>query len=281
MSELRTILTGVVFGESPRWHEGRLWFADWAKQEIIAVTDDGQSEVVVGAAESGFSPVCFDWLPDGRLLLVSGPQRALLARGPSGRIQPYADLSAAFEAEQWNEVVTDGRGNAYVNNLAFAFPGGDFAPGVVALVTPDGVARVVADGFGFPNGMAVTADGSTLIVAESYVHQLTAFDIGPDGLLSGRRVWAYLGDTAAPDGICLDASGAIWYADVPNKHCVRVREGGEILQTVQADLGCFSCALGWTTLYIVAADWSNPAGMFSGAPTGKILATQVEVPGLD
>jgi sugar lactone lactonase YvrE len=281
VSALRTILTGIVFGESPRWHDGRLWFADWAKQEVIAVTDDGQREVVVPPAAAGFSPVCFDWLPDGRLIMVSGPRRALLTRGPSGEIEPYADLSAAFGPEQWNEVVCDGRGNAYVNNIGFAFPGGEFAPGVVAVVTPSGAARVVAEGFGFPNGMAVTADNSTLIVAESYGHQLTAFDIAPDGSLSGRRVWAYLGDAAAPDGICLDAAGAVWYADVPNKHCVRVREGGEILETVSSDLGCFSCALGGTTLYIVAADWSNPAGMFSGPPTGKILAAEVGVPGLD
>ena len=110
--------------------------------------------------------------------------------------------------------------------------------------------------------------------------QLTAFDIAPDGGLSNRRVWADLGEAAAPDGICLDAEGAVWYADVPNQHCVRVAEGGEVLQTVDAGLGCFSCALGGTTLYIVAADWSNPAAMFSGPPTGKILAADVSVAGV-
>src|SRR5262249_32518271 len=110
MSALRTVLTGVVFGESPRWHDGRLWFADWAKQEVIAGPAAGQGEVVAPPAAAGFSPVCFDWLPDGRLLMVSGPRRALLARGPSGEIQPYADLSAAFGPGQWNEVIADGRG---------------------------------------------------------------------------------------------------------------------------------------------------------------------------
>ena len=280
MSELRTIMTGIVFGESPRWHEGRLWFADWARQEIIAVTPSGESEVVLSGPDQGFGPACIDWLPDGRLLLVSGRRRALLRREPDGTLATHADLSTAFEDEHWNEVNADRRGNAFVNNIGFAFPGGEFAPGIVAVVTPDGSARVVAEGFGFPNGMAVTPDDSTLIVAESYTHQLTAFDIAPDGGLSNRRVWAHLGDAAAPDGICLDAEGAVWYADVPNQHCRRVAEGGEVLQTVDAGLGCFSCALGGTTLYIVAADWSNPAAMFSGPPTGKILAADVSVAGV-
>jgi sugar lactone lactonase YvrE len=280
MSELRTIMTGIVFGESPRWHEGRLWFSDWARQEIIAVTPEGKSEVVLRGPDVGFGPACIDWLPDGRLLLVSGRQRALLRREPDGTIARHADLSTAFGDEHWNEVNVDPRGNAFVNNIGFTFPGGEFAPGIVAVVTPDGSARVVAESFGFPNGMAITPDGSTLIVAESYAHCLTAFDIAPDGGLSNRRVWAHLGEAAAPDGLTLDVEGAVWYADVPNQHCRRVAEGGEILQTVDAGLGCFSCALGGTTLYIVAAEWSDPAAMFSGPPTGRILAADVAVAGV-
>jgi sugar lactone lactonase YvrE len=290
MSELRTIMTGIVFGESPRWHDGRLWFSDWARQEIITVTPSGHSETVLSGPDNGFGPACIDWLPDGRLLLVSGRRRALLRREADGTLTTHADLSTAFGDEHWNEVNVDSRGNAFVNNIGFTFPGGEFAPGIVAVVTPDGSARVVAEGFGFPNGMAVTPDDSTLIVAESYAHQLTAFDIAPDGGLSNRRVWAYLGDAAAPDGITLDAEGAVWYADVPNQHCRRVAEGGEVLQTVEADLGCFSCALGGgsdggsassrPTLYIVAADWSKGPEMFSGPPTGKILAVDVPVAGV-
>jgi len=291
MSEPRTIMTGIVFGESPRWHDGRLWFSDWARQEIIAVTPTGNSETVVSGPDQGFGPACIDWLPDGRLLLVSGRQHALLRQEADGTFATHADLSGAFGDEHWNEVNVDSRGNAFVNNIGFAFPGGEFAPGIVAVVTPDGSARVVAEGFGFPNGMAITPDDSTLIVAESYAHQLTAFDIAPDGSLSNRRVWAYLGDSAAPDGICLDAEGAVWYADVPNQHCRRVAEGGEILQTVDAGLGCFSCALGGSgadggsassrpTLYIVAADWSKGPEMFSGPPTGEILAVEVAVAGV-
>jgi sugar lactone lactonase YvrE len=278
MSDLRTIMSGITFGESPRWHDGRLWFADWATQEIIAVTPSGTAEVVVRGPDHGFGPACIDFLADGRLLLVSGRRNALLRREPDGSLVTHADLSRAFADEHWNEVNVDHHGNAFVNNIGFAFPGGEFAPGIVAVVTPDGSARVVAEGFGFPNGMAILDD--TLIVAESYAHQLTAFDIAPDGGLSNRRVWAHLGDAAAPDGICVDAEGAVWYADVPNRHCRRVREGGEVLQTVQADLGVFSCALGGDTLYLVVADWSDPAAMFAGPPTGQVLATDVAVAGV-
>jgi sugar lactone lactonase YvrE len=278
MSQFHTVLTGIGFGESTRWFDGRLWFADWARQEIVAVTPDGAAEVVVRSPDNGFGPVCFDFTPDGRLVLVSGRRRALLRYEPDGTVVTHADLAAAFTDEHWNELVFDGRGHAYVNNIGFAFPGGEFAPGVVAVVPPEGPARMVADGFGFPNGMAVTPDGSTLIVAESYGHCLTAFDIEPDGSLSNRRTWAWLGEQAAPDGICVAADGTVWYADVPNRHCVRVREGGEVLQTVDSELGCFSCELGGpdgATLYAVVADWSNPAAMMSGDPTGRLLAAEV------
>jgi len=282
MSDPRTLLTGIVFGESPRWHDGRLWFADWARQEIIAVDLAGRSEVMLRLpGAGGFSPVCIDWLPDGRLVLVSGASRSVIRQEPDGTLVTHADLSGAFDAQQWNEIAVDGRGNAYLNNIAFDFPGGEFRPGLAALATPDGAVRQVADGFGFPNGMAVTPDDSTLLVAESYAHVLTAFDITPDGGLANRRVWAHLGEKAAPDGICLDAEGAVWYADVPNRRCVRVREGGEVLQTVDTGLGCFSCALGGPdgrTLLMVVADWSKGAAMFTGDPTGRVLALEVAVP---
>jgi len=276
MSDPRTLLTGIVFGESPRWHDDRLWFADWARQEIIAVDLAGKSEVMLRLpGAGGFSPVCIDWLPDGRLVLVSGASRSVIRQEPDGTLVTHADLSGACDAQQWNEIAVDGRGNAYLNNIAFDFPGGEFRPGLAALATPDGVVRQVADGFGFPNGMAVTPDDSTLLVAESYAHVLTAFDIAPDGGLANRRVWAHLGEHAAPDGICLDAEGAVWYADVGNRHCVRVREGGEVLQTVDTGLGCFSCALGGPdgrTLLMVVADWAKGPAMVTGEPTGRILA---------
>jgi sugar lactone lactonase YvrE len=275
--EPRVVLTGVQFGESARWHEGRFWFSDWAKREIVAVGADGTREVVLDAPGAEFGPACIDWLPDGRLLLVSGQRQALLRQEPDGSLATHADLTNVFPAPQWNDIAVDPRGNVFLNNIAFQFPGGEFQPGIVAVVPASGPARVVAEGFAFPNGMAVTPDGSTLIVAESYAHQLTAFDIATDGGLTGRRIWAGLGD-AAPDGVCVDAEGAVWYADVPHQHCRRVREGGEVLATIELDLGCFDCALGGPdgrTLYIVAADYSNPAAMFSGPPTGRIYAADL------
>src|SRR5579862_2593403 len=222
---LQRMVSDIAFGESPRWHGGRLWFADWGAPEIVAVDLEGGCQVVVRVDFPSF-PLCFDWLPDGQLLIVSARDGRLLRREPDGSLVTHADLSGlAGKGDPWNEIVVDGRGNAYVNNVGFDFPGGEFAPGTIALLEPDGSARKVADGIAFPNGMAVTPDNSTLIVAESYASKLTAFEIAPDGGLRERRTWAELpGDH--PDGICLDADGAVWYADVGNKHCVRVREGG-------------------------------------------------------
>jgi len=281
MSKLRTLMAGIVFGESARWHDDRLWFADWARHEVIAVDPDGQSEVMLRPpGDGGFGPVCIDWLPDGRLLVLASAARGVVRQEPDGALVAQADLSA-FDVQQWNEIAVDGRGYAYLNNIGFDFPGGEFRPGLIAVTTPDGAVRQVADGLGFPNGMAVTPDGSVLIVAESYGHVLTAFDIAPDGGLANRRVWAQLGDAAAPDGICVDSEGAVWYADVPNHRCVRVAEGGEALQTVDTGLGCFSCALGGPggrTLFMVVGDWSKGAEMFTGDPTGRILTLDVPVP---
>jgi sugar lactone lactonase YvrE len=179
--------------------------------------------------------------------------------------------------------VVDGRGNAYVNGPGFdMMAGAEFAPGTIALVTPDGSARLVADDIAFPNGMLVTPDNSTLIVADSYGKSLTAFEIAPDGSLVNRRLWADLGD-GVPDGICLDAENAVWYGDVPNKACVRVREGGEVLQTVDLDRGCFACALGGadrSTLFMMATEWRGPENMFEGPPTGRVLSIDAPAPGV-
>ncbi len=278
---LQTLMTGVAFGESPRWHDGRLWFADWAAQEIIAVDPAGNSEVVLRVGFPSF-PMCFDWLPDGHLLIVSAREGLLLRREPDGSLATHADLTVVAEkGHPWNEIVVDGRGNAYINNQGFDFPGGEFAPGIIAVLTSDGSVRQVAEGIAFPNGMAVTPDNSTLICAESYGQRLTSFDIAADGSLSNRRVWADLGD-GVPDGICLDREGAAWYGDVPNKRCVRVREGGEVLQTINLDRGCFACMLGGAgrrTLFMVATEWRGAEHMADGTRTGKVLAVAAPAPG--
>jgi sugar lactone lactonase YvrE len=233
-------MTGLVFGESPRWgRDGRLWLSDWGAQELVAVDLDGNREVVATLGAPTFQHFSIDFLPNGALVLVWSPDGVLLRLGRDGSLVRHADLSQSFKP-RWNEIVVDGRGNAYINDVGFDLASGDPPkPGRIALLTSDGSLRQVADGLGFPNGMAVTADNSTLICAESHGQRLAAFDIAADGSLSNQRVWADLGD-AAPDGICADAEGAVWYGDVPNKRCVRVAEGGEVLQTIQLDLGCFA-----------------------------------------
>jgi sugar lactone lactonase YvrE len=273
------LASGLAFGESPRWHDGRLWVSDWGAQEILAISLAGDVEVVVKVGFPAF-PMCIDWLPGDRgLLVVNSTGGALLHRQPDGSLATYADLSG-LPGHSWNDIVVDGRGNTYVNSAGVRGAGGDFSPGLVVLVTPDGKVRQVADGLAFANGMAVTPDNRTLIVAESHGQALTAFDIAADGGLSGRRTWAATsGDH--PDGICIDADGAVWYADVAQRHCVRVAEGGEVLQTVTADRGCFACVLGGpdrTTLFIVGQEWHGFDQANDGSRTGHVLTVQAPAP---
>jgi sugar lactone lactonase YvrE len=274
---METLMTGISFGESPRWHDGRLWFSDWGAEQLIAVDLGGASEVVARVPSFPFS---IDWLPDGRLLIVHGRDRRLLRREPDGSLVTHADLNVLSD-RGWNEIVVDGRGNAYVNGGGFDLAAGEeFAPGMIALVTPDGSARQVADGIAFPNGMAVTPDNSTLVVAESYASRLTAFDIAADGGLSNRRVWADVGK-GVPDGICLDLEGAAWYADVPNRCCVRVAEGGQVLETIELDRGCFACMLGGPdrrTLFLVAREWYGMDAS-KGSGTGQVLTARAPAAG--
>jgi sugar lactone lactonase YvrE len=206
---------------------------------------------------------------------------------PDGSMVPHADLSG-LGVEGFNEIVVDGRGNVYVNGGVEFEPGEGETPGIIALVTPDGSARKVADGIAFPNGMVVTPDNSTLIVAESFAGRLTAFDIAGDGSLSNRRAWA---DGVGPDGICMDAEGAIW-TDVGRfgeSVVGRVREGGGVLERVQLDLPCFACMLGGEdgrTLFMLAADWrmsdsfaDNITRLTEGPRTGQLLTAPAPAPG--
>jgi sugar lactone lactonase YvrE len=280
MNEPRTLIAGIAFGESPRWHDEHLWFSDWGTQEIIAVDLEGNSAVMVRLSFPWFQPICFDWLPDGRLLIVSASDGLLLRLEPDGALVTHSDLSSL--ADGFNEIVVYARGNAYVNSGNFDFAtGAGSHSGVVAPVHPDGSARQVAEDIVFGNGIAITEDGSTLIVAESWARRLSAFDIARDGGLSNRRVWADLGDSP-PDGICTDAKGAVWFADVPNKRCTRVREGGEVLQTFELDRGCFACALGGTerrTLFMVTREWRGPEIIANEERTGQILTARAPAPG--
>jgi sugar lactone lactonase YvrE len=275
MPELHTLMTNLVVGESPRWHEDRLWFANWGAQEVIAVDIAGKSEIIAHSpTAAGYS---INWLPDGRLLMTG---EDLLRREADGSLVPHADLRDLSDYG-WNEIVVDGRGNIYLNSVGFRFGAEEFRPGSIALVTPDGSVRQVADGVAFPNGMVITPDNKTLIVAESFAGILTAFDIADDGSLANRRVWADVGG----DGICLDAEGAIWCSVVHdgNPACLRVQEGGRVLDRIPLERPCFACMLGGSdgrTLFMMVAEWrgtENMGAMFSSR-TGQVLTAQAPVP---
>jgi sugar lactone lactonase YvrE len=276
------LLAGFGMGESPRWHDGRLWFASWGSDEIVAVDADGTSQVIGrGGGGAGWA---FGWLPDGRMLVTG---RELMQVEPDGTRVRHADLGD-ITPYGVSEMTIDGRGNIYVNSINFDFAhfnevmGSGQAPGKIAVITLDGEAREVADGLAFPNGMVVTPDNGTLIVAESFARQLTAFDIGADGSLSNRRVWA----DVTGDGICLDAEGAIWTTDVAERDsgvCQRVREGGEILERIELDRPPYACMLGGDdgrTLFMVAQRWFGPDNMdeLIAARTGQIVTARVSVP---
>jgi sugar lactone lactonase YvrE len=275
----QVLLSGFTMLESPRWHAGRLYFANWGAQEVIAADAQGNTQVVArNAAPAGYS---IDWLPDGRMLMTGYD---LQRQEPDGTWVRHADLSALSEYG-WNEIVVDGRGNIYVNSIGFNFGEEEFKPGSIALVTPDGSARQVADGLAFPNGMVVTPDNRTLIVAESFTGNLTAFAIADDGSLSHRRVWAALGGPGAGDGICMDSEGAIWASvlidDQPS--CWRVREGGEVLQRIDLDKACFACMLGGDdghTLFMMVTEWLGieRMGELFNARTGQVLTARAPAP---
>lgn len=259
MTEL--FATGLGMGESPRWHDGRFWMCDWSAGEVIAFDGDRTREVV---ARVSCLPFSIDWLPDGRLVVTTDDGLVV-----GDDLAPYGGAGRAF-----NEIVVDRQGRAWVD-MPGAPPGAPSVPGTVSVVEPDGSSRTVADDVWFPNGMAIL-DETTLVVAESHADRLTAWTITDDGDLVDRRVWADLGPGSAPDGICVDAEGAIWYASVPGKRCARVAPGGRELQTVDVDRGCFSCMLGGpdgTTLFVVANDWSD-----HGASNGIVVTEQVDVP---
>jgi sugar lactone lactonase YvrE len=282
ISETRVLLDGFGMGESPRWHDGRLWFSNWGTNEIVAVDLEGNTEVIgSGGGGAGWA---VNWLPDGRMLVTGSELRRV---EPDGSPVRHADLSDV-SPYGWSEITVDGSGNAYVNSLNFDFA--DFtevlesgrAPGKIALVTADGTAREVADGLAFPNGMAVTPDNGTLIVAESFAARLTAFDIAADGSLSNRRVWA----DVTGDGICIDAEGAVWCSAVGaegGSAVLRIREGGEVLDRIEVDRPCYACMLGGEdgrTLFMVVARWFGPDRMdeLIEAKTGQILTARVAVP---
>jgi sugar lactone lactonase YvrE len=253
--------TGIQMGESPRWHDGRFWMCDWLAGEVLAFDASGNREVVARVAGLPFS---IDWLPDGELVATTPDGVAV-----GTDLAPYGATGQPF-----NEIVVDDAGRVWVN-MPGSRPGEASKPGFVAVVLPDGSSRRAADDVWFPNGMLIL-DDDTLVVAESHADRLTAWTISASGQLIDRRIWADLGPGSAPDGICADAEGAIWYASVPGQRCTRVAPGGQVLATVEADRGCFACMLGGVdgrTLFIVANRYDGG----SRASGGVVLTHAVDV----
>jgi sugar lactone lactonase YvrE len=283
LAQPRVLLDGLAIAESPRWHDGRLWLCNWGVGEIVAVNLDGSSEIMArGPQRLGWS---IGWLPDGRML-VTGEE--LVRVEPDGSRVAHADLSH-ISPFGWNEITVDGRGNIYINTINFDFADFDDVlaagdrPGKVALVTPDGQAREVADELAFPNGMVVTPDNETLIVAESFAQRLTAFDIASDGSLSNRRTWA---EPVGPDGICLDADGCIWASSAAGTNdCARISEGGDVLERIDLDRSCFATMLGGPdrrTLFMLVAEWRGPDSIDDviAARSGQVLVVDAPASGV-
>lgn len=274
--ETRILLDGLAFAEGPRWHDGKLWFSDMHAHRVMTVDLDGNAETIV---EVPNWPSGLGWLPDGRLLVVSMTDRRLLRLDPEG-LTEVADLRE-LASYHCNDMVVDRQGRAYIGNFGFDLAAqADYAPAKIVMMRPDGKARIVADQMAFPNGMVITPDDRTLIVGETFEACLTAFDIEPDGSLTNRRIWAKL-DGAVPDGICLDAEGAIWVASPVSSKALRVREGGEVTDRVEVSTQAFACMLGGPdrrTLFVLTAETSDP----EEAPikkTGRIEIVEVDVPG--
>ncbi|GAB4325330.1 MAG: SMP-30/gluconolactonase/LRE family protein [Dehalococcoidia bacterium] len=275
MPDTEVLLDGLTFPEGPRWHDGRLWFSDFFSHRVIAVDLQGRAETIV---EVPGQPSGLGWLPDGRLLVVSMTDRKLMRLEPGGLVE-HADLSgvATFHC---NDMVVDGDGRAYVGNFGSDYNTGEpLQPARLARVDPDGTVSVAAEGLMFPNGAVITPDGATLIIGETFARHLTAFDRGPGGSLSNRRVWADIAPHL-PDGICLDAEGAVWSADPRGNVVIRVAEGGKILDQVSTgDLGAFACMLGGEdgrTLFICTCAGSGES--VAAQRAGRIEVARVEVP---
>jgi sugar lactone lactonase YvrE len=285
MTQATLVADGLYFGEGPRWRDGRLWFSDFYDHAVRSLDESGRlrTELQLDDQPSGLG-----WLPDGRLLVVAMKSRRVMRADPDG-LKLHADLSQIATGKA-NDMVVDARGRAYVGNFGFDLDAALAERGVegvladhptadVACVEADGKVRVAAPGLHFPNGMVITRDGRTLIVAETLALRLAAFDVAPDGSLSNQRVWAAVG-MRAPDGICLDAAGNVWIANAIAPECVLFAPGGKVLAVVETDQPCFACALGGAdghTLYALTAP-SSVAAVASSARQGCVLAARVETP---
>ena len=280
---------GLYFGEGPRWHEGRLWYSDFYDHAVHAIDLDGNDERIV---EVESQPSGLGWLPNGDLLVTSMLDRKLM-RWTGSELTTHADFGNHF-TWQANDLLVDQHGRAYIGNFGFdyevfldeqgiegLFADPDSLTTVMCRVDPDGTVNVASDGLIFPNGMVITPDGKTMIVAETLALRLTAFDIAPDSSLSNRRVWADLSaHMAAPDGICLDAEGAVWIANALAPRLMRIGEGGVVIDEVETTMNTYACMLGGPEgkhLFAMTAPTSDSRHA-PLAPNGAIEVVQVAVP---
>jgi sugar lactone lactonase YvrE len=288
---VRTVVDGLVFGEGPRWHDGALYFSDMHAHRVVRAelaADRASARTRTIAEITVDEPSGLGWLPDGRLLVVAMETQRLLRIEHDGTVMDHADLSP-WARGSVNDMIVADDGTAYVGDMgARIHDGGERVPGQTLRVTPTGEVSCAADDLQSPNGHVLTDDGRTLIVAESGGARLTAFRVAPDGSLADRRVYATLTPAttavpvAAPDGICLDVEGAVWVADPIGARVFRVLEGGEVTDTIDFDdVIPVACVLGGddrrTLLICVAADWRKDVVL--RAPTGRIDAVEVDVPG--
>ncbi len=280
-----TLVDGLRFGEGPRWREGRFWFSDFYDHQIKSVDLDGELRIELTLDDQ---PSGLGWLPDGRLLVVAMQSRKLLVREHSGDLRDYADLSE-LTTFLCNDMVVDHAGGAYVGNFGFDLHAEMAARGADVIINhptanlvrvdPEGRASVASADMHFPNGMVVTPDGATLIVAETLGSCLTAFDIGADSKLENRRIWAAL-DGIAADGICLDEQRRVWVANALESEVVCVEEGGAIAGRIKTSQTCFACMLGGEdgrTLFAVTAA-SSDHNTAAKTRSGKIEYCPVDVP---
>ena len=274
MRTLKTLVDKIAFPEGPRWHDGRLYFSDMHAHKVLTVDMNGKTETV---CEVPNRPSGLGWLPDGTMLVVSMTDRKLM-RLERGALKLHADLSK-LAGWDCNDMVVDKQGRAYVGNFGYDLhKNSEQKDADLIMVTPDGKASVVATGLKFPNGTVITRDGKTLIVGESMGRRLSAFDIAADGTLSNRRVWAEIAP-ALPDGICLDAEGAIWSASPFTNETIRVFEGGRVAERIKTEQMSIACTLGGAdgkTLFLLTAPTTDPAKCAAN-PSSRIQITQVEV----
>jgi len=275
------LIEGLTFTEGPRWRDGRLYFSDFFTHRVLAVDTKGNMETIV---ETPQQPSGLGWSPDGSMLIVSMNDQKLLSFS-NGELSEVADLSQ-LATHFCNDMVVDKKGNAYVGNFGFDLHEGEpIMPTNLILVRPGEEPCEVAENVFFPNGTVITPDDKTLIVGETFASCLTAFDINEDGTLDNRRVWADLrsieeGYTPVPDGICLDAEGAIWVASPSTNDVIRVQEGGALLDKVEVDRGAFACMLGGengNTLFISTANDSTEEACLKER-SARIEVIDVDVP---